>query len=286
MGRLDAELVRRGLARSRGEARDLIAGGRVRVAGRPGVVKPATDVPAAAELIVERDGPVWVSRAAGKLRHALALWGSASGPDGAAAGPPGSPGIPVRGRWCLDVGASTGGFTQVLLEAGAAGVTALDVGHGQLAPLLADDPRVVERSGTSVRDVTAADLDGPFDLVVADLSFISLSLVLEPLRRLVRDDGHVVALVKPQFEVGRAALARAGRRGVVSDPQARRTALLDVLAAAESAGLHAFGLARSPVVGTEGNVEYLLWARPDGSGRMGGSALHGAVATLTTGGAT
>jgi 23S rRNA (cytidine1920-2'-O)/16S rRNA (cytidine1409-2'-O)-methyltransferase len=265
--RLDVELVRRGLARSRGEARDLLAAGRVHMPARSGPVKAATPVTADTEVVVDRDEPVWVGRAAGKLAAALDRW----------------PAIDVAGRRCLDVGASTGGFTQVLLRAGAAQVTALDVGHDQLSAVLARDPRVEERSGTSVRDVTAADLGGPFDVVVADLSFISLTLVLDRLRDLVRDDGHVVALVKPQFEVGRTALARGSRPGVVTDPTTRAAAVTAVVEAAERSGLHPVDLADSPVVGAAGNAEYLLWARPVQSGRMEDTARPAAVAAPTEG---
>ena len=147
----------------------------------------------------------------------------------------------------------------MLLEAGASHVIALDVGTGQLDPEVASDPRVEERSGTTVRGLTADDIGGPVDLVVADLSFISLTLVIPTLSRLVTDGGDVVLLVKPQFEVGRPAL---GKRGVVRSGAARRAALVGVMDAAEAAGLWPRDVVRSPVLGGQGNVEYLLWVAP------------------------
>jgi 23S rRNA (cytidine1920-2'-O)/16S rRNA (cytidine1409-2'-O)-methyltransferase len=239
--RLDTELVRRGLARSRAQARELVARGDVLVDGR---------VAAKASLPVGADSPIaltteperWVGRAAYKLIEALRVFGSA--------------GLTVSGRRCLDVGASTGGFTQVLLDAGAAHVTALDVGHDQLAPEVADDPRVAERSRTSIRDVRPGDLGEPFDLVVADLSFISLRLVLDVIAGLMTTTGDAVLLVKPQFEVGRERLARTG---VVTSPSEHQRVLLEVLEAAHLAGLHPHGLAPSPIRGATGNREYLLW---------------------------
>lgn len=197
---------------------------------------------------VSDHAPRWVGRAANKLVAAL----TAFGPDG----------LGVAGRRCLDVGASTGGFAQVLLESGAAHVIALDVGTGQLAPEVASDPRVEERSGTTIRGLTADEIGGPVDLVVADLSFISLTIVIPTLPGLVAADGDVVLLVKPQFEVGRTAL---GKRGVVRSAASRRAALFAVMDAAQTAGLWPRDVIRSPVLGGEGNVEYLLWvaANPD-----------------------
>ena len=175
--RLDAELVARGLARSRGQARELVDAGVVLVDGHP-AAKPAQAVGPEVAIALTSPPEKWVGRAALKLLRALELWP-----------------IAVEGRRCLDVGASTGGFTQVLLEHAAAHVTALDVGHGQLAAEVAADPRVTDLPGTNVRDVAAATVGGPFDLVVADLSFISLTVVLGPMRDLVRDGGDLVVLV-------------------------------------------------------------------------------------------
>ncbi len=263
--RLDAELVRRRLARSRGEARELVVGGHVRVSGAP-ATKPAQPVSAGVEILLDRPGPAWVGRGAEKLLGALERWAPA--------------GLDVAGRRCVDVGASTGGFTQVLLARGAATVIAVDVGRGQLAADLAVDPRVEERSGTTVRGLTAADLGGRADLVVADLSFISLRLVLADLAALVAPAGDVITLVKPQFEVGRARL---GKGGVVTDADARRAAIVDVAAAGRAAGLHPYAVMASPVRGAEGNVEYLVWFRPEPSGKMGEDAVAAAARTLTKG---
>jgi 23S rRNA (cytidine1920-2'-O)/16S rRNA (cytidine1409-2'-O)-methyltransferase len=241
--RLDAELVARGIARSRGQARELVDAGVVLVDGRP-AAKPALSVGPDVAIVLTRAPEKWVGRAALKLLSALQTWP-----------------IVVEGRRCLDVGASTGGFTQVLLEHGAAHVTALDVGHDQLAAEVAADPRVTDLPGTNVRDVDAASLGGPFDLVVADLSFISLTVVLAPMRALVRDDGDVVVLVKPQFEVGRERLSSSG---VVTSLHERRRVLREVVDAALGVGLHLQGAAASPIAGGEGNREFLLWLRPAG----------------------
>ncbi|WP_040884195.1 TlyA family RNA methyltransferase [Janibacter sp. HTCC2649] len=262
MARLDAELVRRGLARSRGEARELIEAGLVTAAGKV-ARKAATPADDASPIEVSSDGPRWVGRAAHKLDHALATWE----PEGLAA----------SGRSCLDVGASTGGFTQVLLARGASHVVALDVGRDQLVAELQADPRVTERSGTSIRDVGPDDL-GTFDLVVGDLSFISLTLVLEPMALLTDPGADVVLLVKPQFEVGRGRLSK---NGIVIDPRHRRQALKDVVAAAQAAGLGIQGLIRSPIHGGEGNTEYLLWVRSGVSGTMDPGAVAAAVRELS-----
>ena len=239
--RLDVELVHRGLARSRTQARDLVTAGVVLVDGRP-AAKPALAVDADSEIALTREPERWVGRAALKLLHALDTWP-----------------IAVRGRRCLDVGASTGGFTQVLLERGAAQVTALDVGHDQLVATIADDPRVVELSGTNIRDVDAGALGGAFGLVVSDLSFISLAIALPAMRPLVTDDGYLVVLVKPQFEVGRERL---GRRGVVTSPHEHRRVLRNVAAAALGEGLHLRGATASPITGSDGNREFLFWLTP------------------------
>jgi 23S rRNA (cytidine1920-2'-O)/16S rRNA (cytidine1409-2'-O)-methyltransferase len=239
--RLDVELVRRGLARSRGQARELLAAGRVRVADAI-VDKPATIVHPDEDVALDGEVDPWVGRAAYKLLAALEAWLPR--------------GLEVTGTRCLDVGASTGGFTQVLLERGAAHVVALDVGHDQLAPTVRDDPRVTERSGTSIREVTAADLGGPFHVIVADLSFISLRLVLPTITGLLGPSGQVVVLVKPQFEVGRERL---GKGGVVRSVADRRGAVEGVVTAAMAAGLHPRELLPSPLPGESGNREYLVW---------------------------
>lgn len=223
----------------------MVRAGRVRIDGGP-VLKPAQPVPPDAELEVQPgpdDGDV--GRGAAKLRGALL--------DLADVGP-----LPVAGRRAIDVGASTGGFTQVLLERGARSVLALDVGHDQLAPALAADPRVTERSGRNVRQVDPADLGGPFELLVADLSFISLTVVLPDLAALVAPGGDLLLLVKPQFEIGRERLAS---DGVVRSEQQRQEAVEAVRAAAERAGLAVRAVVPSQLVGASGNVELFLWAR-------------------------
>lgn len=243
--RLDAELVRRGLARSREQAVTLVAGGRVLVSGRP-ATKPATSVDAAAPIVVtgEADAEDYVSRGGHKLAGALDRF---------------SPrGLRVEGRRCLDAGASTGGFTDVLLRRGAAEVVAVDVGYGQLAWSLRTDPRVVVLDRTNVRDVTPELVGGPVDLVVGDLSFISLRLVLAPLHACTVRDGDLLLMVKPQFEVGRE---RVGKGGVVRDPELRAEAVRSVAAAGEDLGLGVAGVTASPLPGPSGNVEYFLWLR-------------------------
>lgn len=206
------------------------------------MTKTSRPVRDGSRITVDIDGPQWVSRGAGKLLGAL----SAFGPQG----------LTFGGRRCLDLGACTGGFTQVLLHHGADHVVALDVGTGQLAPELAAETRVTDLSGTSARGLRPDDIGGPVDLVVADLSFISLTLVLPTIAGLLRPAGEAVVLVKPQFEVGRAGL---GKRGVVRRASERARALRGVMDAAEAAGLHPGDLVRSPVKGGEGNTEYLLW---------------------------
>lgn len=235
--RIDVALVERRLARSRTRAAQLLSSGRVTVDGHP-VTKPSLRVGRDAVLGVTGDADHWVGRAAGKLVAAFDAFA-----------------LTAEGRRCLDIGACTGGFTQVLLEHGAGHVIALDVGHDQLAPEIAADPRVEDRSGTTVRGLTPEDLGGPVDLAVGDLSFISLRLVLEEIAGLLTDEGEAVLLVKPQFEVGRGRL---GRRGVVTSAGARARALEGVLARAAEVGLAVTDLARSPVRGGEGNHEYLI----------------------------
>lgn len=243
--RLDAELVRRGLARSREHAAALVADGRVRVSGRV-AAKPATGVATADPIVVADSGaaPDYVSRGGHKLAGALDLFE----PDGLA----------VRGRRCLDAGASTGGFTEVLLRRGAAAVVAVDVGYGQLAWPLRQDERVTVLDRTNVRALTPELVGRPVDLVVADLSFISLTLVLAPLVECTKPDADLVVMVKPQFEVGKEQV---GKGGVVRDPQLRSAAIRAVAAAAADLGLGVRAITASPLPGPSGNVEYFLWLR-------------------------
>jgi 23S rRNA (cytidine1920-2'-O)/16S rRNA (cytidine1409-2'-O)-methyltransferase len=243
--RLDAELVRRGLARSRDHAAELVAQHRVRVGGVI-ATKPSTGVDADTPLLVRAQGNEshWVSRGARKLLGAL---------DGLLAGGP-----TVAGRRCLDAGASTGGFTEVLLRRGAREVVAVDVGYGQLAWSLRIDERVQVHDRTNVRMLRPESIGGAVDLTVADLSFISLRLVLPALAGCTRAGGDLLPLVKPQFEVGRERL---GAGGVVRDPQLRAQAMLDVLAVAADLGLYLLDATASPLPGPSGNVEYFLWLR-------------------------
>ena len=238
--RLDAELVRRGLARSRDQAADLIAAGRVAVAGQT-AAKAASLVSVDAAITVEQpsDVPEYVSRGGHKLAGALAAFGD----------------LTVAGKRCLDAGASTGGFTDVLLRSGAAHVVAVDVGYGQLAWALQTDARVTVLDRVNVRGLTPELVAPAPDLVVADLSFISLTLALPALVRCAAPGADFVVMVKPQFEVGREAVGG----GVVRDPDLRAAAVGKVAAAAAGLGLGVVGLTASPLPGPSGNVEYFLW---------------------------
>jgi len=262
--RLDAELVLRGLARSRGQSRELIDAGSVLIDGSS-ATKASTQVGPDQHLELAPGVEGWVSRAAHKLAAALETFG----PDG----------LSVCDKRCFDVGACTGGFTQVLLRGGAREVVALDVGHGQLAPEISGDPRVVERSGINVRNACPDDLGGPGQLVVADLSFISLRLVMPVLRTLVEDTGDVVVLVKPQFEVGRERL---GRGGIVRSAVNRSRAIEDVVVASRSAGLFAKALCASPIRGAAGNAEYLLWLTPRPNEGLTAGQVTALAATLSS----
>nr|NLI49969.1 TlyA family RNA methyltransferase [Propionibacterium sp.] len=236
--RLDAALVARGLARSRKQAAELIAAGSVLVNGRV-AHKPATPV-TEADAVAAASDP-YVSRAAHKLLGVLAETGT-----------------PVAGR-ALDAGASTGGFTQVLLERGCRPVYAVDVGHGQLAPTLRADPRVVVREGLNLRDLTLAEVGGaPVDVVVADVSFISLTLLVEPLLGVLRPDGVALLMVKPQFEVGRGRL---DAHGVVTDPELWVEAVDGVVAAAAALGWACDWRGATALPGTTGNREFFVRLR-------------------------
>jgi 23S rRNA (cytidine1920-2'-O)/16S rRNA (cytidine1409-2'-O)-methyltransferase len=241
--RLDAELVRRGLARSREHAAEMIAAKRVKVAG---VVasKPATGVTTDVALVVSEDPdrPDYVSRGGHKLAGALEVFEPA--------------GLVVRGRRCLDAGASTGGFTDVLLQHGAREVVAVDVGYGQLAWRLRQDERVVVHDRTNVRDLSLAVVGDPADLVVGDLSFISLVLVLDALLGVTSPDGDLALMVKPQFEVGKD---RVGKGGVVRDPGLRTEAVVAVAEAAAERGWGTRMVTASPLPGPSGNVEFFVW---------------------------
>jgi 23S rRNA (cytidine1920-2'-O)/16S rRNA (cytidine1409-2'-O)-methyltransferase len=241
--RLDAELVRRQLARSREQAAELITAGRVQVRGTT-ATKAATGVEhdTPIRVIANVDDPGYASRGAHKLIGALDEF----------------TGIEVSGRRCLDAGASTGGFTDVLLRRGASEVVAVDVGYGQLVWALQSDDRVQVHDRTNVRTLKPEHIGGTAELTVADLSFISLGLVLPALTACTSHD--LLPMVKPQFEVGRERL---GSGGVVRDPALRAEAVLGVARSAETLGWGTAGVARSPLPGPSGNVEFFLWLRTD-----------------------
>lgn len=233
-------MVRRGLVPSRGEARDAIEGGRVRVAGRL-ASKPSFLVAPGDAVVVEGEARPYVSRGGEKLAAALDAFG-----------------IDPAGREALDAGASTGGFTDVLLQRGAVHVTAVDVGYGQLAWSLRNDRRVTVLERFNVRDLRPEHLERAPEVVVADLSFISLGKVLPALVEVASEGADLILLVKPQFEAGRGDV---GSGGVVRDPSVRARVLRDVADAARAAGAGPLGVIPSPLRGPAGNVEFLLHAR-------------------------
>lgn len=236
--RLDELLVSRGLFATRSRARDAILRGTVTVDGAP-ATKPGQAASEAAEIAVADPARSYVSRAALKLVHGLDAFG-----------------FDPKGRSALDIGASTGGFTQVLLERGAAHVTAVDVGHGQMRPEIAADPRVSSLEGVNARDITAGMLPGgTADMVVSDVSFISVRLALPPALKLAARGALAVLLVKPQFEVGRDAV---GKGGIVDREAAHAVAEELLIWLDSQPGWRAVGLAPSPIEGGDGNREYLL----------------------------
>jgi 23S rRNA (cytidine1920-2'-O)/16S rRNA (cytidine1409-2'-O)-methyltransferase len=239
MRRLDAELVSRGLVRSRGEAQVAIDEHRVKIDGMV-ALKAATGVSPQSNLIVEGPGDSYVSRGAHKLLGALKALP-----------------ISLSGRYVLDAGASTGGFTQVALEAGAVGVLAVDVGYGQIAWSLRTDPRVHVMERQNIRYLEPEQLAFVPNVVVADLSFISLTTVLPALTSLIDPVGEMLLMVKPQFEAGREAVSAS--HGVVRDPQVRKQAVNRVAQAGIAHGWHVAGIAASPLPGPKGNVEFFLW---------------------------
>jgi len=253
--RLDAELVRRGLAASRAEAQEAVRAGWVLVRGVP-ASKPASLVMPEEPIELVRPARRFASRGGEKLDAALARFG-----------------VDPAGRECLDLGASTGGFTDRLLAGGAARVTAVDVGYGQLAWRLRTDPRVVVLERTNARTLDPSALPAAPSLIVADLSFISLALVAPAIARVAAPGADVICLVKPQFEACRDEV---GRGGVVRDPEVWRRAIDRVASALAAAGLAPQAVMASPVLGPAGNVEFLLHAVQGASARP--LDLDGAVA--------
>lgn len=237
--RADVILVEKGHFESRARARAAIEAGLVFADGKP-VRRPSEEVAEDAEIQASAPHP-WVSRGGLKLVAALDAFG-----------------IDPTGRVCLDIGSSTGGFTEVLLARGAAKVHAVDVGHGQLHPRLQGDPRVVSREGTDARRLTEADFaDGAPELIVSDVSFISLALVLPPVLALAAPGAQLAALIKPQFEAGPGKV----NKGVVKDPDVHAAVCAKIQALVEELGWRIIGLAPSPIEGGDGNREFLIGAQ-------------------------
>ncbi len=239
MARLDSELVTRGLARSRERAKEMIKSGAVTVNGR--TAKKASDEVAPEDVIVSSEQEVYVGRGALKLEKAAETFG-----------------LDFTGKVCLDIGASTGGFTEYMLMHGAKCVYAVDVGHGQLAESLLRDERVVNMEGTDIREVTPEMTGGRADFISADVSFISLTKILPKICELLSEDGVAAVLIKPQFEAGRSDI---GKRGVVKDRKVHERILRDIDSFARLMGLYPVSLTFSPVKGGSGNIEYLAELR-------------------------
>lgn len=255
--RLDTELVERGLAISRAAAHDVISRGLVAVEGVP-TPKPATMVSSDQSVAVATGERQWVSRGGEKLDGALRGFG-----------------LDVAGRHCLDVGASTGGFTDVLLARGAESVVALDVGYGQLAWNLRSDPRVKVVERTNFRHVDPDAIGAPFEIIVVDVSFIGISAIARKLHDCASSGTDLVVLVKPQFEVGRKLVQRGG---LVTDPTAHRDAISGVADALTDHGWAPRSLIASPITGAKGNREFLLHAVFGGSTTLSDEEIDGAVA--------
>jgi 23S rRNA (cytidine1920-2'-O)/16S rRNA (cytidine1409-2'-O)-methyltransferase len=239
--RVDALLVSRGLLASRARAQALIMAGEVYV-GELRVEKPGQLVPSDAPLRVRVPEHPYVSRGGLKLEGALGHFA-----------------VDAKGKRCLDVGASTGGFSDCLLQRGASQIVAVDVGHGQLAEKLRQDPRVLSKERTNARTLTPEDIGGLVDLVVVDASFIGLSLLLPAIARCLREGGELVALIKPQFEVGKQEATRV--RGVIRDEEVRQRVITEVAAQVEAAGLSVLGTCNSSLAGPKGNLEAFVYAR-------------------------
>jgi 23S rRNA (cytidine1920-2'-O)/16S rRNA (cytidine1409-2'-O)-methyltransferase len=250
--RLDAELVRRELTTSRTEAQHLIGANRVLVNGSV-AAKASRQVAPGDAVVIEGPPPRFVGRGAEKLDHALDAFG-----------------LDVSGLRALDAGASTGGFTDCLLQRGARQVVALDVGHGQLHERLRADPRVVNMERTNVRHIATPDIGGPVDIAVGDLSFISLSLVIAAVASVCQPDAPMVLLVKPQFEAGRSEVSKG--RGIITDPAIHARVRVEVADAFDEAGCVVIDWTESPITGADGNKEFLVLARTPAVRREGPSS--------------
>ena len=239
MARLDSELVARGLARSRERAKEMIKSGAVTVNGV--TAKKAADEVSPGDVIESSEQELYVGRGALKLEKAVQAFG-----------------LDLTGKVCLDIGASTGGFTEYMLLHGARRVFAVDVGHGQLAESLRSDGRVVNMEGTDIRNVTADDIGGFADIISVDVSFISLTKILPKVQELLSPDGCAAVLIKPQFEAGRSDI---GKRGIVKDRRVHERILREIDSFARLIGLAPVGYTFSPVRGGSGNIEYLTQLR-------------------------
>ncbi len=248
MSRLDSELVARGLARSRERAKEMIRSGSVTVNGKT-ARKPSDEVSETDEIF-SGENEQFVGRGAFKLEKAVNEFC-----------------IDLAGKVCLDIGASTGGFTDYMLQNGAAKVYAVDVGHGQLAEALVNDPRVVNMEGTDIREVTAGDIGGRADFISVDVSFISLEKILPKVFELLEDGACAAVLIKPQFEAGRSNI---GKRGIVKDRKVHIQVLSEIDSFARSIGFVTEKYTYSPVRGGSGNIEYLVKLRKS----PGGSEIH------------
>lgn len=239
MARLDTEIVIRGIARSRERAKEMIKSGSVSVNGR--VVKKASSEVSENDVIESTEQELYVGRGALKIEKATETFG-----------------LDFSGKTCLDIGASTGGFTDFMLKNGAIRVFAVDVGHGQLAESLRNDDRVVNMEGTDIRRVAPENLGGEVDFISADVSFISLKMILPKIGELLKENAEAVVLIKPQFEAGKKFV---GKHGIVRDRKVHERVLSEIDTAVYSAGLVALEYTFSPVKGGSGNIEYLAHLR-------------------------
>lgn len=245
--RLDLYLAEKGLVKSRELAKSIIAGGGVTVNGIT-AAKPSKDVSDADDIRITAEMPKYVGRGGLKLEKALKCFE-----------------IDIHGTVCMDIGASTGGFTDCMLQNGAAYVYAVDVGHGQLDEKLISDSRVANMEGTNIKDVSANDFPQKIGFISADVSFISLTKVIPKISELLSDGGRAVMLIKPQFECGRADI---GKNGIVRSPKIHARVMREIAAACENSGLGAAGIDYSPVQGGDGNIEYLIYTVKGAVGRI------------------